>query len=206
MPEKNGNHIEDIPESYQEYLETIYRLSLNCKDPEDKCVSNIGIAQYMNIKPSSVTNMLRKLADKNLIKWKPRKKDIKLTTKGNKIARKLLFNHLLLEIFLFNLGIKDPNISHKYACELEHHLDDTIFKAFKKIIGKKGVELIENYLNNEKDPDLIILRDENLKNLNIFNSPEEIINNFSEFLIKKIPTHKKILIEEKEKYLKTNIE
>lgn len=202
MSSNNDNKIEDVPESYQEYLETIYRLSKNCSKVDDNCVSNIAISHYMNIKPSSVTNMLRKLAENKLIIWKPRKKDIRLTPKGNKIAYKLLFNHLLLEIILFNLGIKNQAIVHKYACELEHHLDETIFRAFKKIVGNYGVRLIEDHLQNEKDPDKMILYDEKLRNLNFFESPSIIINSFSKILIDKLPNQEKLITDEKEKYLK----
>ena len=86
MTSKKITEMDDIPESYQEYIESIYRIYLSqkkTKKNEDNFVSNSAIASHMNYKASSVTNMLRKLSDKDLIKWTPRNKKIKYICSEN---------------------------------------------------------------------------------------------------------------------------
>ncbi len=56
MSSSNSVDIDNIPESYQEYIIAIYRLSFEL----DK-VTNIDISQHMKNAPSSVYNMLKKL-------------------------------------------------------------------------------------------------------------------------------------------------
>ena len=190
---------EDIPESYQEYIETIYRIYLKQKDSstdEIVSVSNRSISEALQIKPSSVTNMLRKLADKGLIEWKPRNKNIHLTKLGKNIAKRILYNHILMGLFLKNaLGIDDDELVHKYACELEHHMDQPLFDAFKNMMGKKTSKLIQEHIDQELVPDKIHKQE-------IFSlTPKSIIDNFVKRLIKQIPDSKDDIIKEKEKYL-----
>jgi Mn-dependent DtxR family transcriptional regulator len=187
--------IEDISESLQEYIETIYRLSL--KHPDNPHVLNNAISQYMNKKPSSVTNMLRKLSEKKLIRWKPRSKNIQLTVLGRKLAQKIIYNHYIMELFLKNvLGIHDEEIVHKYACELEHHMNDEIFQAFKKVIGKKSSKKIEAFIAQGKDPELIFQ-----ENITFLPSPDTILKDYISRLVKIIPDKQKIFNDEKERYL-----
>ncbi|MHA1729933.1 MAG: metal-dependent transcriptional regulator [Promethearchaeota archaeon] len=194
---ENNLKIEDIPESYQEYIETIYRLSLKKKDMARGSILNSEISKFMGIKPSSVTNMLRKLEKRDLINWKPRSKNIYLTKSGEKIGKKVIHNHLIMELFLTNvLGINDINIAHKFACELEHHMQEPIFNAFIRVIGKKNALKIENFIENEKDPEQI-----HSQNIIIIPTPEKIISDFVNNLIQKIPDNKKEILDAKERFL-----
>ena len=187
--------IDDISESLQEYIETIYRISL--QQPDNQYVLNNAISQYMNKKPSSVTNMLRKLSEKKLIKWKPRSKNIQLTALGRNLAQKIIYNHFIMELFLKNvLGIKDQEIVHKDACELEHHMNDEIFMAFKTVLGKKNSKKIEDFISKGLDPELIF--DENIVFLP---SPQKILNEYISRLIKILPGKEKILKDVKEEFL-----
>jgi len=130
------NILDDVPESYQEYLETIYRLSLKSKRTEKNEVTNNKIAHYLDIKPSSVTNMLVKLRDRGFIEWSPRK-PIVLKKTGKIIGRLIITNHLIIEVFIkFFLNIQDREKIHQYACALEHHFDETILNSYKDILGQ----------------------------------------------------------------------
>jgi Mn-dependent DtxR family transcriptional regulator len=57
-----------MKETYEDYLKSIYIISKS-----NKCgwVSNSEIADFMNVKPSSVTYMLHNLKELELIDWNP---------------------------------------------------------------------------------------------------------------------------------------
>jgi Mn-dependent DtxR family transcriptional regulator len=105
MALSKSNVLDGIPESYQEYIVTIYRLSA-----QSKIVTNIDIAQKMKNAPSSVYNMLVKLKDRNLLDWEPKKKAIRLSEEGVKIGKRLILGHLIMELFLREyLGLEDQD-------------------------------------------------------------------------------------------------
>jgi DtxR family Mn-dependent transcriptional regulator len=130
-----NNSIEDVPESYQRYLDEIYTISRNKKGG---WVTNKELAKNLNVRPASVSGMLEKLKVKNYIKWEPRK-SIRLTDKGRKIAIQLNETHNLLRSFFEKvLKITDEDTVDKISCEIEHH----ITKDVKKALG----EFLSNYL------------------------------------------------------------
>jgi Mn-dependent DtxR family transcriptional regulator len=195
LVEEDITQIEEISERFQEYLETIYRLTLKNKEKKRNVLNN-AISEYLKVKPSSVTNMLRKLAEKKLIIWEPHSKNIQLTEMGYNLGKKIVYNHILMELFLKRiLGLKDHKQIHDYACELEHHIEGPIFNGFKKYVGKKNIITIEKFLE-KPDPELILSED-----IVIFPAPEEILSNFTSRLIKQIPEVEKIILDEKKKFL-----
>jgi DtxR family Mn-dependent transcriptional regulator len=125
-------------ESYQEYLEVIYRLSMEAEEGE--WISNSSIAESMAIKPPSVTEMLNKLMSNELIDWKKRK-GVQLTKKGKELGKMILDMHHLLEKFfstVLGLGEDDRDLKHRVACDLEHHLisEPKFMEAIKRSIEK----------------------------------------------------------------------
>jgi DtxR family Mn-dependent transcriptional regulator len=105
-------------QSMEDYLKTVYDLS---KDGEP--VNNTDIAKTLNIAPASVTEMLKKLAEKKYIQYSPYH-GITLTESGKKIAQKTLRKHRLLERFLSDVLKIDKVKVHSQACEMEHALSD----------------------------------------------------------------------------------
>ncbi len=79
--------------SYTEenYLKAIFALSRLYNDQE---VSTNQISDHLKNKAASVTDMLKRLADKKLIDYKPYK-GVKLTDKGKKTAVKVIRKHRL---------------------------------------------------------------------------------------------------------------
>ena len=70
--------------SEEDYVEMIYRINLNRGNVQVKDVAN-----ELNIKPASVTKMVKKLNDKDILEYK--KYDyIKLTEMGYKVGNTLL--------------------------------------------------------------------------------------------------------------------
>ena len=78
----------------ENYLKSIYHLSLN-----GAIASTNQLAAQLNPKSSSVTDMLKKLADKELINYTPYQ-GVNLTASGEKIAINIIRKHRLWEYFL----------------------------------------------------------------------------------------------------------
>ncbi len=99
----------------ENYLKAIYKLSLNGVQG----VSTNAIADMLATKPSSVTDMIKKLADKKLVSYQ-KYQGVNLTKKGRDIAVSIIRNHRLWEVFLVEkLNFKWDEV-HDLAEELEH--------------------------------------------------------------------------------------
>lgn len=99
----------------ENYLKTIYHLSLN----SDQAVQTNAIAERMQTKAASVTDMIKKLADKQLVDYK-KYQGVKLTEEGTTAAVKIVRKHRLWEVFLVEkLNFKWDEV-HDIAEELEH--------------------------------------------------------------------------------------
>jgi DtxR family Mn-dependent transcriptional regulator len=89
----------------EDYLKAVYERSRN-----GNAVSTTEISRTLKVAPASVTEMLKKLAEKNYVKYSPYH-GTTLTTDGNRIAEKNV--------------LKIDNVKvHKEACEMEHSLSD----------------------------------------------------------------------------------
>jgi Mn-dependent DtxR family transcriptional regulator len=101
--------------SMEDYLEQIYMLI------ENKGYARVSdIAEALTVHPSSVTKMVQKLdKDDYLIYEKYR--GLVLTPKGNKIGKRLVYRHELLEQFLRVIGVKEEHI-YEDVEGIEHHL------------------------------------------------------------------------------------
>ncbi|WP_448699679.1 metal-dependent transcriptional regulator [Mucilaginibacter sp. AW1-3] len=103
--------------SYTEenYLKSIYHLS----SADEESVSTNSIAGALNTKAASVTDMLKKLADKQLINY-TKYQGVSLTEDGKAIAINIVRKHRLWEFFLVEkLQFKWDEV-HELAEELEH--------------------------------------------------------------------------------------
>jgi len=128
-----NQHLSDIPESYQRYLDEIYLIA---SKKRGGWVSNKEIAESLNVEPASVSGMLEKLKEKNLIKWEPRKA-IRLTTKGKKLARQLNEIHSLLKVFFKKvLKLEDEDTIEDLACQIEHHINLDVKNSLKDFLDK----------------------------------------------------------------------
>ena len=98
----------------ENYLKSIYHLSLNSIN-----VSTNQIATLLNTRAASVTDMLKKLADKELINY-TRYQGVNLTPTGENIAIHIIRKHRLWEYFLVEkLNFKWDEV-HEMAEEMEH--------------------------------------------------------------------------------------
>lgn len=99
----------------ENYIKAIYKLNSNKKH----AVTTNSIAELMQTKPASVSDMLKRLAIKKFINYE-KYKGVKLTPKGNKLALEIIRKHRLWEVFLVNkLNFKWHEV-HDIAEQLEH--------------------------------------------------------------------------------------
>lgn len=102
--------------SEENYLKVIYHLSIASSG---KGITTNAIANVMESKPSSVTDMVQKLAEKDLVIYK-KYQGVSLTEKGRLHAVMIVRKHRLWEVFLVEkLGFSWDEV-HDVAEQLEH--------------------------------------------------------------------------------------
>lgn len=113
--------------SEEDHLKAIFKIA----EKEKKAVSTNAIAAYMNTAPASVTDMLKKLAEKDLILYQ-KYRGVSLSPSGSKVAIQLIRKHRLWEVFLVDkLGFSWEEV-HEVAEQLEHiHSEDLVSKLEK---------------------------------------------------------------------------
>ena len=100
----------------ENYLKTIYKLA-EAEPGQD--VSTNRIAAALATRAASVTDMLRRLADKELLAYE-KYRGVRLTPEGRRLALLTVRKHRLWEVFLVQqLGFSWDEV-HEVAEELEH--------------------------------------------------------------------------------------
>lgn len=113
----------------EEYLETILYLTR-----EGNKAKTRDIAQSMDIKPPSVSEMLLKLRDQGYLEYVPYE-GASLTDSGRKEALRIERKHQLLEKFLVDtLGV-ELNAAHEEACEMEHTISEDTTEKICSYLG-----------------------------------------------------------------------
>jgi len=118
----------------EDYLEAIYLIKKTKKIVK---VKDIAIA--LKIKLPSVTEMIRKLSRKGLVKYE-KYGYIELTKKGELLARKIYKKHEILFNFLTKFLGLDKKTALQDACKMEHGLSKkTLNKLIKFIKNNKNL-------------------------------------------------------------------
>ncbi len=116
-------------ERVEEYLETIYDIQKSGRVAKTK-----EIAERLDVKPSSVTEMLNKLSGMGYIEYQPYRGAV-LTKKGFEIAERVKKTyHIFRRFFEEFLGI-DGEISDRLSCTLEHVANDDALEKICRIIS-----------------------------------------------------------------------
>jgi DtxR family Mn-dependent transcriptional regulator len=120
----------------ENYLKAIYHLS----DGGKKSVSTNDVAAEMKTKPASVSDMLRKLGDKEVIEYR-KYYGVNITEEGKKRALQTIRKHRLWEVFLVDKLQFAWDEVHEVAEQLEH-IQSTLL-----------IQRLDTYLNYPKfDP------------------------------------------------------
>jgi DtxR family Mn-dependent transcriptional regulator len=115
--------------SEENYLKIIYHLSTVSKTE----ISTNAIAQEMQTKASSVTDMLKKLAEKELVSYQ-KYQGVSLTDKGFFAAKMIVRKHRLWEVFLVEKLDFTWDEVHEIAEELEHIQSDKLINKLDEFL------------------------------------------------------------------------
>lgn len=114
----------------ENYIKAIYHLSENGKE----MVSTNALAEAMNTKASSATDMVKKLAEKAYVDYK-KYQGVILTVAGSEIAINVIRKHRLWEVFLVDKLHFSWDEVHDLAEQLEHIKSQKLIDKLDAFLG-----------------------------------------------------------------------
>jgi len=116
-----------LTSSMEDYLEKIYELM------KEKGYARVSdIASSLSVQPSSVTKMIQKLDEKQLVTYE-KYRGIVLTPKGEQLGRLMKQRHKRLEEFLRMIGVGEATIQ-KDVEGIEHHVSPSTMNALNNLV------------------------------------------------------------------------
>ncbi|MEO9511009.1 MAG: metal-dependent transcriptional regulator [Flavobacteriaceae bacterium] len=115
--------------SEENYIKTIFHLGGNTATP----IATNAIAEQMETKPSSVTDMAKKLAEKGLVNYK-KYQGVSLTDFGIKTALSIVRKHRLWEVFLVEKLDFSWDEVHEIAEQLEHIKSEKLIDKIDELL------------------------------------------------------------------------
>ncbi len=118
----NYLHPKVITYAMEDYLEMLYRLTLNKEN-----ITITKLSKLLNVKKSSCSKMISKLENINLVY---KNNNLLLTNKGLKIGKYLYKRHNILTNFLKKINNKDFKLEQ--VEKIEHFIDPITLKNISK--------------------------------------------------------------------------
>ena len=115
--------------SEENYLKAIFHLQNSLKSG----VSTNALAEEMQTKASSVTDMIKRLSDKNLVNYK-KYQGVKLSKAGKDAAIEVIRKHRLWEVFLVEKLNFNWDEVHEVAEQLEHIKSEKLTNELDKFL------------------------------------------------------------------------
>ena len=116
-------------QAIEDYLKTICMLA-----EDESPVSTSRIAAARNVKPASVTGMLQRLEQLQLVNYE-KHYGVTLTETGHKIALEVIRHHRLIELYLIEaLGFSWDEV-HEQADILEHVISEKLEERIAAALG-----------------------------------------------------------------------
>jgi len=120
---------QNITPVVEDYLKAIYSLRQT-----GETVRTAALAARLNVKPPTVTAMLKTLADLNLIRYEPYR-GVELTDAGEQVALEVVRHHRLIELYLVEaLGFSWDEV-HEEAEVLEHFISEKLEARIADYLG-----------------------------------------------------------------------
>jgi DtxR family transcriptional regulator, Mn-dependent transcriptional regulator len=114
----------------ENYLKTIFFLSVDTEE----WVSTNALADSTNTRAASVSDMLKRLAEKGLINYQ-RYRGVRLTEEGERLALLVIRKHRLWEVFLAEKLQFGWDEVHVIAEELEHIRSERLIEKLDAFLG-----------------------------------------------------------------------
>ncbi len=120
----------------ENYLKAIAHLTYLSDKPG---VGTNDLAAHLNVKPATVTDMLKKLKEREVVDYKKYGK-ISLTEMGKTVANLLIRKHRLWETFMYEkLGFGWDEV-HEVAEQLEHIQSNKLIDSLEEFLGFPRVD------------------------------------------------------------------
>lgn len=123
-----------LSSAHEDYLKAIYTLMA-----EGNKVNNSALANYLDVSPASTTNMVKKLAELELVEYEPYQ-SITLTEAGTSVALEVLRHHRLLELYLHQKLNLPWDLVHAEAEKLEHVISETLEDAIAAALDHPTID------------------------------------------------------------------
>ena len=120
-----------ISQAEENYLKAIFKIS----ERESKAANTNAVAAELKSTAASVTDMLRKLAEKGLIFYE-KYRGVTLTTEGVRQATQLIRKHRIWEVFLCERLGYAWDECHDLAEQLEHIQSNDLIDRLDEFLGK----------------------------------------------------------------------
>jgi len=118
-----------VSQVIEDYLKIIYKVQA-----EEGKATTSAVAERMGVAAASATNMIKKLAETNLVCHTPYH-GVKLTPAGERIALEVIRHHRLVELYLAEaLGLPWDQV-HAEAEKWEHILSEDLENRMDAILG-----------------------------------------------------------------------
>jgi DtxR family Mn-dependent transcriptional regulator len=124
----------DLTAAVQDYAKAIYTL-----ESRHGAASTTELATLLEVRPGSVSGMLRKLSELGLVEHE-RYHGVRLTERGRRVALEVIRHHRLVELFLVeSLGMTWDEV-HAEAEVLEHALSEELEELIAEKLGNPTVD------------------------------------------------------------------
>jgi len=120
--------------SVEDYLKAIYNLA----GAKGEAATN-DIAERLDLAPASVTEMVRRLADRGYLAYE-RYRGVKLTATGRSAALRTVRRHRVIETYLSQALGYQFDLVHDEADRLEHAASDELVNRMAAAIGEPAVD------------------------------------------------------------------
>ena len=135
----NAKDDHSLTRAGEDYLESIYRLSLDSGEP-DGSVRSVDVADQLEVSKASVNKALNQLKDMGMV-TQSRYGRVTLTSEGEKYAKIVWRSHRALRAFLqTDLGV-EPETADEEACLMEHALSADTMTRLIDYLQKHGVKI-----------------------------------------------------------------
>ncbi len=123
-----------LSEKMRDYLKAIHSL----RGAEERVAVSV-VADHLGVAVASVSNMVKRLAELDLVRHTPYK-GIDLTEAGEQEALRLIRAHRLIELFLTEVvGLQWDEV-HDEAERLEHAVSDRLVERIAELLGHPTVD------------------------------------------------------------------